>query len=296
MSIRAFKFVIMAFLGMVCAFRLNADGPAPAIRRVEDLTGRKVLIPARPRHVLSLCTSVTDTMMRLGAEDRLAGIDEYSRIVPGTAKLAVLGKGSAISREQVLSREIDLVFVWWFQEDVAEMLADLRVPTVRIRCGRAEEIPASIRLVGLCAGLTNAANELAARVSTELNGLRQSAATNGPRVFIEMYSPFKTSGRDSYLNDLIELAGGHNVAAGATGSILFSAERLLESDPDVVVVIDGFGTPEEFARRSGLENLSAVKLRRIHVIDRYCLVAGAGLPEDVAKLRQLFNRNFQSKG
>lgn len=254
-------------------------------RQVTDSTGRTVAVPDAPRHVLSLCTTVTDTLLRLGARDRLAGIDEYSRIVPGTTNLSVLGRGGAISREQVLARNTDMAFVWWYQDDAAQLLADLRVPTLRIRCGRADEIPATIRLVGECVGLTHAATALAAGLAAELERLVPPARTNAPRVFLELYSPFKTSGRDSYLNDLIELAGGRNVAADATGSILFSGERLVQSDPDVVLLVAGFATPEAFARRSGMGVLSAVKTGRVHTVERYDLVAGAGLPRAVARLK-----------
>jgi iron complex transport system substrate-binding protein len=258
---------------------------------VADSTGRTVAVPENPRHILSLCTSVTDTLLRLGAGDRLAGIDEYSRVVPGATNLAVLGKGGAISREQVLARNVDLAFVWWFQDDAAQLLADLQVPTVKIRCGRADEVPVTIRLIGRCAGLTDAAGRLADGVAAQLESLRRTSATNGPRVFLELYSPFKTAGRDSYLNDLIELAGGRNVAAAASGSILFSSEQLLAADPQCVILLSGFGTPEQFARRAGLEHLSAVRSNRVYILDRYCLVAGAGLPEGVAALRQLIHSN-----
>lgn len=278
---------LLPVLGAAAAASAAQESGA-GFREIRDAAGQVVKVPAAPAHVLSLCTSATDTMLRLGEGARLAGIDEYSRIVPGATNLAVLGRGSAISREQVLARQIDLAFVWWFQDDVAHLLADLQVPVVKLRCGRAAEVPATIRLVGQCVAASNAAEALAQTVEEKLARLAASA-TNAPRVYLELYSPFKTSGRDSYLNDLIELAGGRNVAADATGSVLLSAERLLQADPQCVVLLTGFGTPEQFARRGGLEHLAAVKARRVHVLDRYSLVAGAGLPEGVAALRRLLH-------
>ncbi|MGC8991710.1 MAG: ABC transporter substrate-binding protein [Verrucomicrobiia bacterium] len=241
-----------------------------------------------PQRVLSLCTSVTDTMLRLGQGARLAGIDEYSRAVPGAAHLPVLGKGSTISREEVLARGIDLAFVWWYQEQAAQTLADLRVPVVKVRCQRAREVPGVIRLVGAKLGCTNQAEALAQSAAARLACLESVCHTNAPRVYVELYSPFKTIGRDSYLNDLIELAGGRNIAADVAGSVLLSSERLLAADPQVVVLFDGFSTAEQFARRSGMKSLSAVQNQRVHVIDRHCLVAGAGFGDGVAVLSKLF--------
>jgi iron complex transport system substrate-binding protein len=286
---------LVAVLVTVAARGRASDALAAALREVKDATGQIVRMPAPPKRVLSLCTSATDTVLRLGERARLAGIDEYSRIVPGASNVAVLGQGSAISREQVLARQIDLAFVWWFQDDVAQLLADLRVPVVKLRCGRAAEVPATIRLVGQCLGPTNAAETLAQSVAGKLAQIIPADTNTAPWVYLELYSPFKTSGRDSYLNDLIGLAGGRNIAAEATGPILLSAEQLLASDPQCVVLLEGSTTPEQFARRGGLETLSAVKTRRVHVLDRYCLVAGAGLPEGVAALRRLINPTTPTK-
>jgi iron complex transport system substrate-binding protein len=285
---------ISSLLPVLAAAANTAQETGAGWREVKDAAGQVVKVPVAPGHVLSLCTSATDTILRLKEGARLAGIDEYSRIVPGATNLAVLGKGSAISREQVLARQIDLAFVWWFQDDVAQLLADLRVPVVKLRCGRAAEVPATIRLVGQCLGATDAAEALAQSVAEKLARLASLNTTNPPAVYLELYSPFKTSGRDSYLSDLFELAGGRNIAADAAGPVLLSSERLLAADPQCVVLISGFGTPEQFARRGGLENLSAVKAHRVHLLDRYCLVAGAGLPEGVAALRRLLHPTASS--
>jgi iron complex transport system substrate-binding protein len=281
------RLVLMVASVLVCVSVLNAS--AAARREVVDQAGRKVQVPEHPSRVLCLCTSVTDTMVRLGAAERLAGIDEYSRVVPGASNLVVLSKGSAISREQVLARRLDLAFVWWYQDDAVRTLEDLHIPTVKIRCGRAEEVPATIRCVGDCLGLSEASNELAQRVSGEVEALRRSAPTNGPRVYVELYGPFKTSGRETFLNDLVELAGARNVAGEATGAVLLSGERLLQSNPEVVLLIKGFGTPDEFSRRGGVSGLSAVKDHRVLMIDRACLVAGAGVADEVANLRRLLS-------
>jgi iron complex transport system substrate-binding protein len=276
----------IAFAVLLAAV-LGARAGTP-FRQVADAGGQAVSVPAQPQRILSLCTIVTDTLLRLGQKDRVAGIDEYSQVVPGATNLAVLGKGSALSREQVLARQVDLAFVWWFQDDAARFLADLQVPVVRIRCDRSAEIPATIRLIGQCLDLASAADTLAHSVTERL--ARPAATTSSsspPRVYLELYSPFKTSGRDSCLNDLIELAGGRNIAADASGPILLSAERLIQADPEVVLLVEGFATPDSFARRNGMSALTAVKTGRVHTINRYWLVAGAGLPDAVANLRTI---------
>ena len=64
------------------------------LREVVDMSGRNVRLPKRPARMLSQCTSATDTIVALGLADRLIAIDEFGRVVPGTERVAVVGKGS----------------------------------------------------------------------------------------------------------------------------------------------------------------------------------------------------------
>jgi iron complex transport system substrate-binding protein len=257
-------------------------------QRIADMTSRQVSVPASPRRILSICTSATATLVELGLADRIAAIDEFGRALDGTGNAVVIGKGSMISREQVLALKIDLAFVWWYQDDAAALLDGLGVPVVRIRTGRAAEVPAMIRLVGECMDCRGQAEISAGEVE---RFLRQTATApaqaDRPAVYLELYSQFKTVGRDSYMNDLVELAGGRNIAAGATGTVILSAEQLIHNEPDVILVVEGFATAQDVASRPGFAELNAVRAGRIIEVDRRCLVAGPALPLAVEKLRKI---------
>jgi len=266
-----------------------ASGAAEAGREVVDMTGRAVRLPADPRRVLSLCTSASDTVVVLGEAGRLAAIDEYGRVVPGVQGARVIGKGSAVSREQVLALGIDLAFVWWYQDDAAAMLDGLAVPVVRIRTSRAAEVPAMIRLVAECLSRRESAEPLARRVEAFLAATtsRDGPGASRPRVYLELYGPFKTIGRDSYMNDLLVLAGADNIAGAIGGTVLVSAERLIEADPDVILFAEGFADAGEIAGRPGMAGLKAVREGRVLPVGRQHLLAGPRLPEAVAGLRAI---------
>lgn len=254
-------------------------------RGITDQSQHLVQIPAHPQRLLSLCTTATDTVVALGAADRLAAIDEYSRVIPGAPHAAVVGKGGALSREAVSSLHIDLAFVWWYQDDAAAMLQDLSIPVIRIRSGRAAELPGTIRLVGECLNTREAAESLGSNVETFLRQTATPQSAGAPRVFLELNGPFKTMGSDTYTNDLLELAGLRNIAADTKGSVLLSAERLTQADPDAILVV---GTPQDLAalaQRPGFSELRAVRQNQVFALDRYWLVAGPNLPESVAHIR-----------
>ena len=278
--------VILAAVGGLAV--LSAAGllalHAPSAGKGQDNAVRSV--PDHPARILSLCTSATATIAAMGESHRLLAIDDYGRVVPGVDNAAVIGKGSAISKEQVLALKIDLAFVWWYQDDAAAMLESLGIPVLKIRSGRAAEIPSMIRLVGDCLGCRERADALTMPVEQFLRQTSsQPAQSRRPVVYLELYSPFKTVGRDSYINDLLELAGGRNIAADATGTVVLSAERLIQNEPDVVLVVEGFADAQAVASRPGMSELKAIRAKRVYAIDRDLLIAGPNLPQAVEKLR-----------
>jgi iron complex transport system substrate-binding protein len=252
---------------------------------VTDMTGQRAQVPATPRRVLSLCTTATDTLVGLGVADHLVAIDEFSGPVPGSEHAVIVGKGSAISRERVAALKIDLAFIWWYQDDAAAMLTDLSIPVVRIRSTRVSELPATIRLIGDCLDRRDAADGLAGRIEACTNRPTTRPGSGGTRVFLELYGPFKTVGRDTYTNDLLELAGCSNVAAQAKGSVVFSAEKLLQADPDVILCVGEAADAGALAQRPGASDLRAVRQGRVAALDRYWLVAGPNMPQSVEKIR-----------
>ena len=247
---------------------------------------------APPQRILSLCTTATDVLCAIGAGERLSAIDEYGTAVPEASKVPVIVKGSAISKEEVLARKVDLAFVWWYQDDAAKLLRELRVPVERIRCGRAGELPATVRTIGRRVGREVEANRLADQLTVFLRDCPTTPAPDAPRVYLELYSPSRTMGTESYLNDLIMFAGGINIAGGATrSSVLLSQEELLVANPSVILFVRGFATPEAIARRPRLFALPAVRRGAVVALDRQWLIAGSRLPEAVAHLRAAIHKD-----
>ncbi|TMC77110.1 MAG: hypothetical protein E6J15_04570 [Chloroflexi bacterium] len=103
---------------------------------------------------------------------------------------------------------------------------------------------------------------------------KTAAITNRPRVYheIDASDPAKifTVGPGSYINDLIEIAGGTNIAARTTSAYpQLSAEEILRSDPEVIVLAasDYSAKPAQVAARQGWSVIAAVKNGRIVTIE-----------------------------
>ena len=123
-------------------------------------------------------------------------------------------------------------------------------------------------------GRAEKAAEIAARFRRLIRELEQNAPARRTRVYLELYSPCRSAGNESYAGDLLRLSGGENVVSSLQRSGTVSAEAIIHGDPEVIFVVDGFTSPDELARRSGWGEISAVRNRRVFTIDRKYLVPG----------------------
>ena len=258
------------------------------------MTGTTVPLSASPKKIFSMCASATDAAARLGARRLLAGVDEHGLIVDGAQNLPVLAKGGIPNRELLMAAGVDLAFVWWYQGPAADALRSMGVPVVTLKIADARDAPRMLRLVGDCVGRVKEATAMAEELERSIDQLMASESADAarrPKVYFELYSPFKTAGRNSYVSDLIRMAGGGNAAEGLAESGLITPESLMASDPDVIVFIEGFATAESFAARPGMSSIRAVKEGRIFGVDRRLIMSGAGVVESAETLRRIIHQH-----
>ncbi len=77
---------------------------------LQDHLERRVVVPANPRRIISLCPSITETLFDLGLEDRIVGRSRYC-IHPRkkVVRAASVGGTKAIDFERLSSLEPDLI-------------------------------------------------------------------------------------------------------------------------------------------------------------------------------------------
>ena len=78
-----------------------------------------------------------------------------------------------------------------------------------------------------------------------------------------------TAGKDTFINDMIGIAGGENIGAQAgSGFPNFSTEVLVKDDPQVYIADSGsMSKPGDINQRAGFTALTAVKDGHVYVID-----------------------------
>lgn len=236
-----------------------------------------------PQRIISTAPSITELLYALGLGDRVVGVDRFSRYPSEAAQKPRIGDYAAPNLEVIASLRPDLVIIPTNPVRLRERLEAMRLRVLELN---QEGIPAlyeSFRIVGEATGTAARAARLAAQVRAELQAIRARAAQL-PRtrvLFVAGHTPGRlegliVAGGKSYLNEIIEIAGGENIFAGAQAAYpMVALEEILARNPEVIIDMgemgDTVGVTE--AKKKSVEalwtrisSLAAVRNRRVHAV------------------------------
>ncbi|HEX4441709.1 MAG TPA: helical backbone metal receptor [Thermoanaerobaculia bacterium] len=170
--------------------------------------------------VVSLCPSITETLVAIGGLPSLAAVTRYCTRPKGLLwSVPRIGGTKTPDVARILDLKPDVVFANAEenrQEDVEALRAagvDVDVTLPR----RVAEVPSAIRKWGERLGTAGEADALAVRIESRLEEIASEPA---PAPFRYAYwiwkDPWMTVSDDTYVADLIRLAGGINVFGDET--------------------------------------------------------------------------------
>ncbi len=190
-----------------------------------DGCGRRVTVPAHPRRVLSLCPSLTETLVALGVTP-LARTRYCVHPGPQIDALPVVGGTKNPDLDAIRALRPDLVIAEKEEnraEDVAALAAEMPVFVQDIRSFAGAL--AAIGELGALLGRPAAADRLVGDIETAWSGVPRAA---GDRVLYLIWrKPWMAAGADTYIDSVLSRLGCENVAAGLSG-------RYPELDPDTM--------------------------------------------------------------
>jgi iron complex transport system substrate-binding protein len=248
-----------------------AASPFPAT--VTDFQNRSVTIPVAPQRLVSIGPSITAFLFALGAGPRVVGDDDFSDEPAEAATREHVG-GIKVNFEKVVALKPDLVFTVKFSDGTIEKLQAASLTVIVVDPQSVSDVAKTATLLGKSVGADGEA--LARSIQQRVDAVKAKTATvtSRPRVYheIDASDPAKifTVGPGSYINDLIDIAGGTNIAAKATSAYpQLSAEEILRTDPEIIVLAasDYAAKPAQVAARQGWSVIAAVKNGRIFTIE-----------------------------
>jgi iron complex transport system substrate-binding protein len=246
--------------------------------------------PAAPMRVVSTAPSITETLFALELGSRVVGVSDFCRFPPEVTTLPKVGTFLKPDAERIAGLRPDLVIVNPVSSDLDRRLTMLQIPFIVVERGTSSNVFETIRRIGAATGVTARAEALVHDLQARLANVRRTAVAGPRRTVILIIGRQAGSltdlvavGRDSYLDDLIGIAGGTNLlgSAGMPAYPRISMETVLRLNPDVIIdTVDmGDTEAERHARQvtnarlwAAYPTLAAVKANRVFAATTDALV------------------------
>lgn len=260
---------LLIALMTACAPQATPTELATALTFTDGL-GREIALDGPAQHVVSLAPSNTEILFAIGAGDQVVGRDQLSDF-PDEAK-TVTDVGStfaALNTEQIVSLKPDLVLAAEINTpEQVKQLEELGLTVYYLKNPLTlEEMYGNLEIVAQLTGHEQEAATLIESLKARVAAVDEKIApiSSRPNMFYELDAtdPAKpyTAGKGTFISQLIDRAGGHNIAADLDGYPQMSLEQVVAADPAFIILGDArYGvSPESIAQRPGWENLTAVK-------------------------------------
>jgi iron complex transport system substrate-binding protein len=242
-----------------------------------------VLSAAPPERIVSTAPSITELLYALGLGNRVVGVTRFCRYPPEAQLKPKIGDYTSPNLEAIAALRPDLVIIQTNPVHLADRLAKLKLHVLEVDQENIAAIYKSIHDVGAATGTEHTATQLSDSILDGLGKIRNRVASlpHVRMMFVIGRSPNRldglvVAGRASYLNEVIEIAGGENVFRDAVaGYPEVSLEEVMARNPEVIVdmgdMSDTVGVTEEHKRNvialwNRIPNLAAVKQHRVFAV------------------------------
>ena len=254
---------------------------------ITDDHGRTVNIAETPERIVSLAPSITEILFALDLGDKVVGVtdccDYPEELVEKIETGEIQRVGApfpSFNLEIIVDLMPDIAFaIGATVPDYVDDLVGLGIPTIILQPEIIDDIFHDIELVGIIVGKQGDAAALVSDLEDDIDEIVAKVANAPVRsVFygVDVSDPAMlwTVGNGTFIDDLVTLAGGDNIAGNLEGWPTYNLEDLVNSNPDVIVLggANWGVSAEEVASRPIWEDLDAVKNGNIYAIDDTTLV------------------------
>jgi iron complex transport system substrate-binding protein len=234
-------------------------------------------LPGRTVRIVSMAPDLTEILFALGLDEQIVGVTQYSDYPPAAKEKPNVGSFWQPNIEAVVAAKPTLVIVLGSpqQKNLAERLERIGYKTLTVTLEKVNDFFKATAEIGTATGRQRQADELIGDIKDKLNVLSNRLGDEAKvRVlWIVQREPLRVAGRNTFVNELIELAGGEN----AIGPTLhkyppIGAEQVIISRPEVIIEPDmgqtDPATQRDAAMRywSRFKNLPAVTNERVYII------------------------------
>ena len=275
---------------LLLAVTTSAAATTYPLTLTDDL-GRRVILQAEPRRVVSVLPSTTETLCALGLCERLVGVDDYSDFPASVNKLPKVGGLYNPNIEAMVALKPDLVVVSKYGK-LAESLAAAGITVMAINPETYDEVFSKTLVLGRVMNREAQAKTLVIQMRRDIAKIEilTKNAVRKPTAYYEVDPTPYTVGPNSFIGVLLGKAGAVNIIPASLGDFpKISPELVVQQNPQLILGVD-LATAKA---RPGWANIAAVKSGRVTAIvpgsalDNLLTRPGPRLPLALAALAKI---------
>jgi len=246
--------------------------------KVTDFLGREVTIEKEPQRIVSLAPSTTELIYALGAGNKVVGVTDFDNYPPEVKNVPKVGGFKGPNVEAITAQKPDIIFASTLSgKEQMESLEKMGIPVVMLEAKNIDQIYQSIKIIGQITGTEKKGEEIIKEMQDKIKEINDKVK-NLPKVsvfYLVSLDGNWTSGKGTFIDELINLAGGKNVAEDVNGWAQYSVEELVKKNPDVIITSPHAGDVKDIKNMAGYKDTNAVKNDKVFVISNDDIISRA---------------------
>ena len=212
-----------------------------ANKTVTDQLGRQVTLPDDPLRIVALAPNITEMVYAINQGHRMVGATQFSDFPEAAKSLPKVGSYVHLDIERIVALKPDLCLATKDGNpiEIISVLESLDIPIYAVNPRNLNTIMETLTELGVLLNARENARQVVCDMTRRIEKIEAAIQkTNSrPRVFYQIgISPIVSAGTDTCIHQLIEMAGGANIARGPASYPRFSYEQILGLAPDIIII------------------------------------------------------------
>ncbi|GAA0760646.1 MULTISPECIES: ABC transporter substrate-binding protein [Clostridium] len=255
-------------------------GCAETTKTMTDREGNEFTLPKKVEKIISTAPSNTEVLVDLGLADKLVAVDKYSADVEGINKDLPKIDFRNPDAETIISLQPDIIIASGHNKvgdnDPFQLVKDAGITVVYIPSSYSiDGIYGDIEFIAQITKADKKSKEIIDNMKKEVESIKAigDKITNKKKVYFEIGSGSMLSsfGKETFLNEMIEIVGAENIFSNEKSWISPSAEAIISANPDVILTsmpdINGVKAVDDIKSRDGWGSITAIKEGQVYSID-----------------------------
>lgn len=238
-----------------------------------DSKGKELLLDKVPQRIISCSPAITEVMFALNEQHKLVGRTNYCTYPPEVKGITEIGGLMDPSLEIMLQLKPDLVMAsTHFKKEAAYRIEELGMPFAWLMSQESVNGAGDLIInIGTLIGEKAKADSLWNYMQSSMTQTMQKVPKKAVKPSVYYAVGFGkggdyTAGGDTFISELIHMAGGKNIAADITGWA-YNLEALMQKDPDIIIIQHSM--KKAFCEHEHYNQLRAVKNNKVFSVDHH---------------------------